>query len=240
MKCEKTADVNEKNVNEQIPHGSLLEISLRFLTSFLAISLLFTMLRGRNNRKEKTMKPLYGACIILFILGLQFSPAQTPAPPASGGSELSLTSAPEDQEPDNIFTYRPRWGVGIQAGLLSGSGLGVRYHPLGRFAGQFVAGGFTASKKFIWSFGFEGQFDFDVMKQSRFYGLAGFGVYSTGTDDSTSEAKLKAPVRLGLGIGYEWAMNNKMVFYIDLMFTYFAKESDFLPLPQIGMFYYFR
>lgn len=138
---------------------------------------------------------------------------------------------------ENIFTYKPRWGVGMQAGLLSGIGLGVRFHPVSRFAAQLIGGGIKLGDRFYASVGAEGQFDLDVMSDSRLYALLGLGYYSNGGDD---DKKLKDPFRLGLGIGYEWAISSKMVFYGSLDFTYFPDSGGFLPLPQVGIFYYFK
>jgi len=138
---------------------------------------------------------------------------------------------------ENIFTYKPRWGVGIHGGLLSGIGLGVRFHPDSRFSAQLVGGGIKLEEDFYATLGAEGQFDLDVMDASRLYALLGLGWYQDGKDDDEEGDNT---VRIGAGIGYEWAVSSKMVFLGSLNFTYFTKTGVFWPLPQFGLFYYFK
>lgn len=179
------------------------------------------------------MKVLTLAAILFSAIMLQVVSAQETEKTEPAKDPTVIQSSPQE----NIFTYKPRWGVGLQAGLLSGIGLGVRYHPVGRFAAQLVGGGIKLKDNFNASFGLEGQFDLDVMDQSRLYAMLGFGYYTNGADDST---KLVDPLRIGAGIGYEWAISTKMVFYGSLNFTYFLDSGDFWPLPQLGIFYYFK
>ncbi|MBL0173856.1 MAG: hypothetical protein IPP94_01075 [Ignavibacteria bacterium] len=145
-----------------------------------------------------------------------------------------LASAPEDEA--NPFLSNDLWAVGIQAGVLSGYGLGVRFHPIGRFGGQLVGGGIKAGDVKTYSFGIEGQFDFDVMGRSRFYGYLGTGYYSYKGKDSVD---LNGPWRLGIGVAYEWSVSKKLIFNASGAITYFS-DGTVLPLPQIGLWYYFN
>jgi hypothetical protein len=177
------------------------------------------------------MKTYAIAAILLSVILVHTSFAQ--------GSGETATQVEMKAKPasDNIFTYKPRWGVGVHAGLLSGIGLGVRFHPVGRLSAQLVGGGIKIDENFYASIGTEGQFDLDVMEGSRLYALLGFGWYQDTKDD---DAEGDNPLRLGAGIGYEWAVSSKMVFLGSLNFTYFLKSGDFWPMPQIGIFYYFK
>ena len=179
------------------------------------------------------MKVLTLAAVLISLIMLQVVSAQE-TEKTEPATDPTVTQSTQQ---DNIFTYKPRWGVGLQTGLLSGIGLGVRYHPRGRFAAQFVGGGIKLKDNFNASFGLEGQFDLDVMDESRLYALLGFGFYTNGADD---DSKLKDPLRIGVGVGYEWAISTKMVFYGSLNFTYYLDSGDFWPLPQVGIFYYFK
>jgi hypothetical protein len=126
-------------------------------------------------------------------------------------------------------------------------GVGIRFHPIGRFGGQ-LAGGAIAGEKTTASVGLEGQFDLDTRNRSRFFAFAGFGYYTNGEDeltvaDGTWEAgkedpRLTSPFRAGLGLGYEWDISNTLIFTANIAFTYFS-EGTFLPLPQVGLYYLF-
>lgn len=140
----------------------------------------------------------------------------------------------------NIFQTSNLWGVGGYGGLMSGIGLSCRYHPIGRVGFQLTAGAIKFDD-LMYDFGLEAQFDFDSQGRTRFYGYIGGGFYNYTKQDSgkAKENRLKAPGRLGLGIAYEWAVSEKLVFNANLAFTYFT-NGDILPLPQIGIYYYFN
>ncbi|MDT8325258.1 MAG: hypothetical protein RRA94_14190 [Bacteroidota bacterium] len=145
------------------------------------------------------------------------------------------------------FMKKAHWGVGAQAGLMSGMGVGVRFHPQGRFGVQ-LAGGAIAGEKTVASVGFEGQFDLDWRNRSRFFVFAGMGYYTNGEDELTvadgtweegkEDPRLVSPFRAGLGLGYEWDISNTLIFTANIAFTYFS-EGTFLPLPQVGLYYMF-
>jgi hypothetical protein len=143
--------------------------------------------------------------------------------------------APEGET--NAFLTSDMWAVGLQAGLMSGTGLGVRFHPMGRFGGQFVGGGIKTGERTAYSFGLEGQFDFDVMDRSRFYGYLGGGFYHSKVTDGDN---IKAPWRFGLGVAYEWSISRKLIFNASGALTFFSNGEGVLPLPQVGLWYYFN
>lgn len=147
-----------------------------------------------------------------------------------------------------VFLSQTTFGLGLQAGLLTGSGVSFRVHPAGRFGVQVVAGGITLSERFFSSIGIEGQYDFDSDGRSRFYGFVGCGYYSNGHEapkltengQYEDEERLAAPFRLGVGAAYEISLSRKLVFTPSLGFTWFVRDGDFWPLPQLALHYYFN
>jgi hypothetical protein len=149
---------------------------------------------------------------------------------------------------NDYYTQTTRFGVGAQAGLMSGMGIGARVHPAGRLSVQLAGGALSGGESVMASVGLEGQFDFDWRDRSRFYGFIGMGYYSNGEEELTVAAgtweqgkedpRLKSPFRAGLGIGYEWDISNVLIFSASVAFTYFS-EGQFLPLPQVGLYYMF-
>lgn len=166
------------------------------------------------------------AVLLLFAAGTQTTQAQ------SSENDYYMSSA--------------RWGVGAQAGLMSGMGVGVRYHPRGRFGVQLAAGGISGGDGLAAAVGIEGQYDFDWRERSRFFGFVGMGYYTNGEEELTFEEweqgkedpRLESPFRAGVGLGYEWDISNTLIFTANVAFTYFSSGS-FLPLPQIGLYYLF-
>lgn len=146
------------------------------------------------------------------------------------------------------YMQKARWGVGAQAGLMSGMGVGVRFHPQGRFQVQIAGGAISGGEGLAAAVGIEGQLDFDWRDRSRFYGFVGMGYYTNGEDELTIEdgtwapgkedPRLDSPFRAGVGLGYEWDISNTLIFSASVAFTYFS-EGTFLPLPQIGVYYLF-
>ncbi|MBR9977353.1 MAG: hypothetical protein KFH87_04635 [Bacteroidetes bacterium] len=139
-----------------------------------------------------------------------------------------------------------RFGIGAQAGLMSGMGLGVRVHPAGRMGAQLAGGAISGGEGVAASIGFEGQYDFDWRDRSRFFGFIGMGYYTNGEEELTKEEweqgeedpRLKSAFRAGFGLGYEWDISNVLIFSANIAFTYFS-EGMFLPLPQVGLYYLF-
>ena len=50
---------------------------------------------------------------------------------------------------------------------------------------------------------------------------------------------MTAPTRGGVGIGGEWVMSGGLHFLAEGMFTFFS-DGTILPLPQVGIYYYFN
>lgn len=135
------------------------------------------------------------------------------------------------------------FGVGLQAGLLSGSGLTARIHFPNRIGTQAAFGIIKFGDNLYWSAGAEFQYSFNSNADDHFYGLIGGGYYyaSTDEDDISSGNELESPVRLGFGVGYEWFASRNLVWNITLPFTFFTgNKSTILPLPQLALAYYFQ
>lgn len=173
--------------------------------------------------------------IFLLLLSLTLIQTMTAqrADPASAPIKMQM---PEE----NIFESKTLWGVGGYGGLLSGIGLSARFHPMGRICVQLTGGAIKLSE-LMYDFGLEAQFDFDTRGRSRFYGYIGGGYYYKEGENALKEKEntLKGPLRLGLGIAYEWGISEKLVFNLNGAFTYFT-NGDILPLPQVGFYYYFN
>jgi hypothetical protein len=141
----------------------------------------------------------------------------------------------QDTSSKDYYLGKAHWGVGLQAGLLSGTGVSVRWHPKARFGFEINGGAFKGGDHLLASFGGEAHYDFDWSERNRFYGFAGFGYYQNGKDDPDM---LKSPLRIGVGVGYDWDISKTVIFSVELGLTYFS-EGQFLPLPQVGISYLF-
>ena len=139
------------------------------------------------------------------------------------------------------FYNNSYFAIGLHASLLSGAGLnGKMSFPKGFSiqATTFIIsiGGITH-----FNVGGEGQYAFTQGDGGRLYGLVGAGYYLSTSDDSAKDGnRIKSPVHLGAGIGYEWFTSRNVAFDLSAAFTWFVAESKVAPLPSIGFHYYFR
>jgi hypothetical protein len=169
-------------------------------------------------------------------LGAQFSttPAPTPAPAPD-----TMSTVGDDF---NRHTY---YAVGLNIGLLSGSGLAARASFPGGLAGQmaFFAVSVPGDKYSThFNIGGELQYSFSRNRSGRLYSLLGLGFYDTGYQDTTfgDGSAIANPFRIGIGIGYEYFTSPNFVISISGAITYFPTTSEFFPLPELGLFYYFK
>ena len=129
------------------------------------------------------------------------------------------------------------FGVGLQIGLATGSGVSVQYSMSNRFALE-INGGYLAVQDPVWSVGFEAQFLLNNTSRSRFYALAGMSVNSVSAADTN---KLDAPTRIGIGVGYGYFVSKHLCLAVELPLTIFLETDPLvLPLPQFQMLYYFK
>jgi hypothetical protein len=162
---------------------------------------------------------------------------------------IQQTTVAQDAAGDRpYYMQKAHWGIGAQAGLMSGMGVGVRFHPLGRFGVQLAGGAISGGEGLAGNVGIEGQYDFDWRDRSRFFGFIGMGLYTNGEEELTVAAgtweqgkedpRLDSPFRAGVGLAYEWDISNTLIFSASVAFTYFS-EGTFIPLPQVGLYYLF-
>ncbi len=136
---------------------------------------------------------------------------------------------------ENVF------GVGLAASLCSGLGLSFKHHLANiPIAYQITGGPFKTSGIAMWDIGAEFQYDLSVAS-NRLYAVFGIGEYYYGSNDSAKVGnQLVSPTRLGIGIGYEMSQSNAIGLSLNLMITLFEPDGVILPLPSIGVHYYFK
>jgi hypothetical protein len=127
------------------------------------------------------------------------------------------------------------FGLGLAAGAASGAGLSFRHHLPSVASYQITGGIIKANDRLSYSLGAELQFDLARGPVSRFFVGGGAAYFYSG---SSSHNEMLGPARLGFGIGGEYASEAGLHVIGDLMFTYFS-DGTVLPLPQIGVYYYF-
>jgi len=141
--------------------------------------------------------------------------------------------------PDDDAVAPPRQNVfamGLFAGPASGVGLSFRHHLPSPLSYQITGGIIKSDDHLSYSIGAELQYDIKRTGVTRFYAAAGTSYFFSGKPEFNEMA---APVRLGAGIGGEIHAGSGVHVMIDLLFTYFS-DGTVLPLPQIGLHYYFR
>jgi hypothetical protein len=150
----------------------------------------------------------------------------------AGSADSQVIMPDRGREPGlsaNVF------GLGLAAGAASGLGLSFRHHLPSVASYQLTGGIIKVNDRLSYSIGAEVQFDLARGPVSRFFVGGGAGYYYSGT---SSHNEMVGPARLGVGIGGEYAGGAGLHVSGDLMFTYFS-DGTVLPLPQIGLFYYF-
>ena len=130
---------------------------------------------------------------------------------------------------ENVF------GLGLFGGATSGIGLSFRHHLPARFSYQVTGGIIKVSDKISSAVGLELQFDISRKQSNRYFIALGGGYYYSGTSEKN---EMKAPGRFGVGVGGEVQLSAEFHVSGDLLFTYFT-DGTVLPLPQVGIFYYF-
>jgi hypothetical protein len=129
------------------------------------------------------------------------------------------------------------FGIGLFGGAATGLGLSFRHHLPSSFSYQVVGGVINASEKLSYDFGMQLQFDLIRSATTRFYAGSGIAFFYAGKSGGTNE--MDGPGRLGLGIGGEFNAGSDLNASLELMFTYFT-DGTILPLPQLGVHYYFE
>lgn len=126
------------------------------------------------------------------------------------------------------------FGLGLWGGPATGLGLSFRHHLPSQLSYMISGGIIKADERLLYDIGIEAQFDLARNATNRFFVAGGFGQYYAGKNGND----MKAPTRLGLGIGGEFAVSPGVHTTLEAMFTIFS-DGNVLPLPQIGFHYYF-
>jgi hypothetical protein len=89
--------------------------------------------------------------------------------------------------------------------------------------------------KLKYDFGAEIQYDLVRGPGGRFFAAGASSYFYSGTNGIND---MNGPGRVGLGVGGEAFIGVGFHATADLLFTYFT-DGTVLPLPQVGIFYYF-
>jgi len=150
---------------------------------------------------------------------------------AAGPSDAQVALPEKSQDPgpsESVF------GLGLWGGPATGLGLSFRHHLPSRLSYTVTGGILKVDDQLKYDIGVEGQFDLIRNPTNRFFAAVGYGYYYSGKDSN----EMSAPSRVGLGVGGEFALTPWIHTTIELMFTYFS-DHNILPLPQLGLYYYF-
>jgi hypothetical protein len=156
---------------------------------------------------------------LVFLLGISSMSAQVVLPDRVRGKSLN----------ENVF------GLGFAIGPASGVGLSFRHHLPSPMSYEITGGIIKVDERLSYSVGVEVQYDLVRGAISRFFVTSGASYFYTG---SSSHNEMDGPGRLGVGIGGEFATGPGLHVTTELMFTYFT-DGTVLPLPQVGLYYYF-
>jgi hypothetical protein len=127
------------------------------------------------------------------------------------------------------------YGLGLAVGACSGIGISFRQHFPGLVSYQLIGGIIKVDNQTSYAFGAELQYDFIRGAGVRFFAAGGVGYYYSG-DRRGNE--IDGPGRIGAGIGAEVPIQGGFHISGELLFTVFS-DGNVLPLPQVGMHYYF-
>ena len=130
---------------------------------------------------------------------------------------------------ENVF------GLGLAVGAATGIGLSFRHHLPGSWSYEITGGVIKVDDKTSYAIGGEIEYDLVRATASRFFVAGGMGYYYGGRGGRNT---IDGPVRVGLGIGGELPVSAGFHVSGELLFTYFS-DATILPLPQVGIYYYF-
>ncbi len=167
---------------------------------------------------EPSMKRILFSLLIAVLVAV---PASAQVVISTGGSQTTMRT--------NVF------GVGFAGGPATGLGISFRHHLPSAFSYQLIAGIIKATDRLYYSLGTELQYDLSRMPGMRFYAAGGMSYFYSGVSGNN---QMKAPGRVGLGVGIESGLPSGFNLSGDLLFTYFT-DGTVLPLPQIAFHYYF-
>jgi hypothetical protein len=161
--------------------------------------------------------------LALWILGLVL---------VAGSSGVGQVMIPDQKHPTKLG--RNVYGLGLAAGATTGLGVSFRHHLASELSYQVVGGIIKVDTKLSFDLGLETQFDFLRGQETRFFGAGGLAYFYSGDKRNT----LSAPFRAGIGVGGEFSNIQLVHITASAMFTFFS-DGTILPLPQLGIHYYF-
>jgi hypothetical protein len=171
---------------------------------------------------KKSLRFILGNMMVCVLGFTASAHAQTTETSADAGKQVRYAQ--------NIY------GIGLYASLSSGMGISFKQHLANvPIAYQLTAGAIKFSGATLWDFGFEFQYDL-ATDVNRLYAIVSAGAYHRASD----HVETKDPARFGLGIGYEIAQSRAIGVSFALIITDFQPSGDILPLPSIGLHYYFK
>ena len=126
------------------------------------------------------------------------------------------------------------YGLGLSGGPASGIGISFRNHLPSKISYQIVGGIFKSADQIWASIGGEFQYDLVRGNTTRLFVGPSTSYFHKGTGDD----EYLAPFRFGLGVGGEINLQNAINISVEGVFVYFS-NGEILPMPQIGIHYYF-
>ncbi len=127
------------------------------------------------------------------------------------------------------------YGLGFTAGWAEGIGVSFRTHLPSNSSFQGVFGIIKTKDKLALSVGAGYQYDIVRSKASRFFVGSALAYNYLGKGKN----EVDGPFRVGIGLGGEMIIKDALHADLQGMFTFFS-DGRVLPLPQIGIHYYFN
>ncbi len=161
--------------------------------------------------------------------------------PLAAQAQIDTTDRLPGATVGSDFYNNTYFAIGLHASLLSGAGLSGRVSFPKGFALQATSFVISVGGITHFNVGGEGQYAFTQGDGGRLYGLVGGGYYLSVSDDTAKSGnRIKSPVHVGAGVGYEWFTSRNFALDISGAFTWFVAEGKVAPLPSLGFHYYFR
>lgn len=132
---------------------------------------------------------------------------------------------------ENVF------GIGLHASLVTGMGISFRHRIANTAVAYQINGGILKlSDTYYYDIGGEFQFDLSASDDNRVFLIVGLGYYYKGI----SVNDLSTPIRIGAGGGYEFSIARQLGVSLGVLVMGFLPGGSILPLPQIGMHFFFK
>ena len=129
--------------------------------------------------------------------------------------------------------HDPYWAaIGLAAGYSSGTGLSFRWPAFPQVMMGLTGAIWKQDGNTDWNLGLDLHLVLRQAHRTRFYVGASAAADRDGGDSETWW-------NASLGGGMEFIIVPRVVLKADLGFTWRQKNDDILPLPQLGIYYYF-